>query len=135
MPRSSYATKKAAIERQIARLKKQAESLSAKRRTPQIAAIIKTMREFDITLEDIAAAYGRKGLKSAAARKSAGTKTAKTSLPARYRNPETGATWSGRGRAPRWIMEAETAGKSRDDFLIDAPPSKRKKPSRNATAS
>ncbi|WP_408475216.1 H-NS family nucleoid-associated regulatory protein [Paraburkholderia strydomiana] len=23
----------------------------------------------------------------------------------KYRNPETGETWSGRGRAPRWIKD------------------------------
>jgi len=31
----------------------------------------------------------------------------------RYRDPETGATWTGRGRVPGWI-----AGQDRDRFLI-----------------
>lgn len=31
----------------------------------------------------------------------------------KYRDPETGATWTGRGKAPRWIE-----GKDRDAFLI-----------------
>ncbi|WP_112175456.1 H-NS histone family protein [Paraburkholderia unamae] len=35
-------------------------------------------------------------------------------LPAKYRDPATGATWSGRGRAPNWIKDA----KNRDKFLI-----------------
>jgi DNA-binding protein H-NS len=34
--------------------------------------------------------------------------------PALYRDPETGATWSGRGRAPAWLAEA----KDRNKFLI-----------------
>jgi DNA-binding protein H-NS len=34
---------------------------------------------------------------------------------AKYRNPETGATWTGRGRAPRWIQ-----GKCYASFLIGA---------------
>ena len=34
-------------------------------------------------------------------------------VAAKYRNPLTGATWSGRGKSPRWIQ-----GKKRDDFLI-----------------
>ncbi|WP_207000843.1 H-NS family nucleoid-associated regulatory protein [Trinickia mobilis] len=34
--------------------------------------------------------------------------------PPMYRNPETGAEWSGRGRAPAWIAEA----KDRSRFLI-----------------
>nr|WP_321968421.1 H-NS histone family protein [Burkholderia cepacia] len=33
---------------------------------------------------------------------------------AKYRDPKTGATWSGRGRAPAWIKDA----KNRDRFLI-----------------
>lgn len=31
--------------------------------------------------------------------------------PAKYRDPESGATWSGRGREPRWL-----AGKDREAF-------------------
>jgi DNA-binding protein H-NS len=37
----------------------------------------------------------------------------KGSGEAKYRDPETGATWCGRGRCPKWI-----AGKERDDFLV-----------------
>ncbi|WP_322014908.1 H-NS histone family protein [Paraburkholderia sp. J12] len=32
----------------------------------------------------------------------------------KYQNPETGETWSGRGRAPGWIRDA----KNRDKFLV-----------------
>ena len=35
-------------------------------------------------------------------------------VEAKYHNPETGETWSGRGRSPAWIKNA----KSRDKFLI-----------------
>jgi DNA-binding protein H-NS len=34
----------------------------------------------------------------------------------KYRNPETGATWSGRGRMPKWLAFAEERGRSREDF-------------------
>jgi len=34
----------------------------------------------------------------------------------KYRDEKSGATWTGRGRAPAWI-----AGKNRDDFLIERP--------------
>jgi DNA-binding protein H-NS len=34
-------------------------------------------------------------------------------MAAKYLNPQTGQTWSGRGRAPLWI------GKNRDRFLIE----------------
>ena len=34
-------------------------------------------------------------------------------VQAKYRDPETGATWSGRGKAPKWIE-----GKDRGGFVI-----------------
>ena len=37
----------------------------------------------------------------------------------RYRNPENSEqTWSGRGRRPRWVHEAEAAGRSLPDMEI-----------------
>jgi DNA-binding protein H-NS len=43
---------------------------------------------------------------------------AKTPKPAeaKYRNAETGETWSGRGRMPRWLKQAEDQGRSRDEY-------------------
>lgn len=36
----------------------------------------------------------------------------------KYRNPETGETWSGRGRTPVWMSQAVEQGAKKDDFLI-----------------
>ena len=37
----------------------------------------------------------------------------------RYRNPDNPEqTWSGRGRRPRWVHDAEAAGRSLDDLRI-----------------
>ncbi|MBW0446006.1 H-NS histone family protein [Paraburkholderia phenoliruptrix] len=44
--------------------------------------------------------------------------------PALYRDPNSGATWSGRGRAPAWIAGA----KDRSRFLIDGATAADKKP-------
>lgn len=40
-------------------------------------------------------------------------KKTKQKVAAKYRDPDTGTTWSGRGKPPQWI-----AGKDRDPFLI-----------------
>lgn len=40
----------------------------------------------------------------------------RTRPPVRYRCPETGQTWSGRGLAPRWIVAARDAGKELNEF-------------------
>lgn len=38
----------------------------------------------------------------------------------KYRRPETGDTWTGRGIRPKWVEAALVAGKSLDDLLIPA---------------
>jgi len=37
----------------------------------------------------------------------------------KYRNPEDGKTWTGRGKALRWLTAAEAQGVERSTFLID----------------
>lgn len=129
MARDSYSLQKNKLQKEILRLQKQMQGLDAKRRAPKIASIVKTMREFDITPAEIAAAYNGKA-RGAATRKTVAKRTAATVAP-RYRNPETGATWTGRGRAPRWIADAEAAGKHREQFLIAAnKPAKKEQPRR-----
>jgi DNA-binding protein H-NS len=45
--------------------------------------------------------------------------TAKRSVAPRYRNPaDDGQTWTGRGKQPRWVVDALSAGKTLDDLLI-----------------
>ncbi len=40
-------------------------------------------------------------------------------VPAKYRNPaDPGQTWSGRGKRPRWFIDALEGGKSERDLLI-----------------
>jgi DNA-binding protein H-NS len=74
--------------------------VAAREREAQIALadIVRTMQEYKISLAEL---IGKK-------------ETKEQGSTAKYRDPATGATWSGRGRAPHWI-----AGKDRDDFLID----------------
>jgi len=123
MTRANYATQRRKLEKEINRLQKQAAALEQKQRVPVINDIVRTMREYDITPEDIATAFTRKarGPATAASKSPArAAKSVRNPVPPKYRNPETGATWSGRGKPPRWVSDAEAAGKSRDDFLINS---------------
>jgi len=124
MTSANYASQRRKLEKEILRLQKQAAALEQKQRTPIINGIVRSMREYDITPEEIDAAYNRRtrAVKKRAAKVAAPAKTrtqTRAPVPPKYRNPETGATWSGRGKAPRWVTEAEQEGKSRDDFLIE----------------
>lgn len=58
--------------------------------------------EYDLTIEELGFAVKR-----------GGKAVMKQPLPARYRNPKTGETWSGRGRPPGWL-----AGRNKERFLI-----------------
>lgn len=125
MPRESYATQQAKIEKEITKLQKRAEALLTKRRKPVLASIVKSMRDYDITPEEITAAFG--AAKPAARTPSAGgrrkassTGTAKRAVAPKYRHPQTGETWSGRGKAPRWLAAEEANGADRASFLIAA---------------
>lgn len=120
MTRQNYDSQQAKIHKEIERLQRQAELLQNKQRKPVILSIVRSMKEYGITPEEIAAALGKTGTKSkktasAKAVKSVGTK--KPVAP-KYRHPATSATWTGRGKAPLWIVEAEKNGQPRQQFLI-----------------
>ena len=47
------------------------------------------------------------------------SKSSKPKSPPKFRNPANpDQTWSGRGRRPDWIKEAEAAGRPMSDFAI-----------------
>jgi DNA-binding protein H-NS len=123
MTRQNYASQQAKIQKEIERLNKQAQLLQSKQRKPVISSILRSMKEYGITPEEISAAFGKPGAKvrqpslnkAPRAAKAAGTK--KPVAP-KYRHPATSATWTGRGKAPLWIVEAEKNGQTRQQFLI-----------------
>ena len=119
MPRETYAAQQAKIEKEINRLQKRAEALQTRRRKPVIASIVESMREYNITPEEIVAALGSaKSPRSASPRRKAAADGAKRAVAPKYRHPESGETWSGRGKAPRWLVAEESKGASRESFLI-----------------
>ena len=87
---------------QLEKLHKEVAVAREKEIAEAILEIKAKIAEYDITPEEL----GFTGRRVNGARKRA-------PLPPRYRNPKTGETWSGRGRAPGWL-----AGKNRDRFLI-----------------
>jgi len=128
MARDNYALQKTKLQKEISRLQKKMQGLDSKQRTPKIAAIVKIMQDFDISVEEVSAALSKgRGVRGAGrvAVKRVSAIKGRTLGPApiRYRHPISGATWSGRGRAPRWLADAEAAGQHRDQFLIQAPAS------------
>ncbi|MCP1174906.1 H-NS family nucleoid-associated regulatory protein [Ralstonia chuxiongensis] len=86
---------------QKAKLEEQLESARVKELETVIQQVRQVVAEYGLTAEDLGFASRR------------GRVAAKKAIVApKYRDPKTGASWSGRGRAPAWI------GKNRDKFLI-----------------
>jgi len=99
------------LQAKIQKLQAQAEALAAKKSSAIIEKIRGLMAEHGLTTADIDAHVGRnkRGPKPGA------KATAKSSASAaKYRDPKTGATWTGHGRAPAWISSA----KDRSKFLV-----------------
>lgn len=121
MPRETYAALQSKIEKEITKLQKKAEALQTKRRKPVISSIVASMREYNITPEEITAAFGgsTKAARAASGRKAAAPAAKKRQVAPKYRHPKSGETWSGRGKAPRWLTAEEAAGNSRETFLIE----------------
>ncbi|CAE6771371.1 MULTISPECIES: H-NS family nucleoid-associated regulatory protein [Paraburkholderia] len=98
---SQYADLKA----QIAKLQAQADEARRTEVDNVVADIRQKIAEYGLTAQDLGFAV--------AARR--GRPPKKAPLPAKYQDPKSGNTWSGRGKPPKWIV-----GKNRERFLIGA---------------
>jgi DNA-binding protein H-NS len=86
---------------------------------PGIAEVRKLVVKFKLSDADLKAVFSKKTKNQAKGSKKSGRKSslAGKKIPAKYRDAS-GNSWAGRGRAPKWLQEAEKAGRKRDDFLI-----------------
>ncbi len=80
-------------------------ALRTQQKKEALAEIISIVEKYEFTPDEVAAALGK--------RHAGGSKRKGGTVPPKYRDPATGATWTGRGKPPAWI-----AGKDRDAFLI-----------------
>ncbi|MGU7785055.1 H-NS family nucleoid-associated regulatory protein [Burkholderia sp. PU8-34] len=103
-----------AIQTKIAKLQKQAEAMVQTQSVTGLTKIRELMEKHGLTVADIEGFVSRKrGRKSGGAAGVVGQK-AKRPVQAKYQDPKSGATWSGRGRAPAWIKDV----KDRSKFVI-----------------
>jgi DNA-binding protein H-NS len=100
------------MQAKIKKLEQQAEALIAKQSSGVIEKIRKLMAEHGLTAMDI---EGHAGGKGRARKVGAKTVSKGGTAAVKYRDPKSGATWTGHGRAPQWIASA----KNRDKFLVD----------------
>jgi DNA-binding protein H-NS len=118
----------------LTEMQKELEALTARVRAESISQIMEIMAGSGLTLADLTSSVPLADLTRPRERvqpkpkltKPAATKTAKPKTngatppknkgtrPAKYIDPDTGATWSGMGHTPGWLKDV----KNRDKYLI-----------------
>lgn len=112
----------------ISKAKQRKQTLAKRSSQVEVSkALAAVAKKHGWTLAELFGAGAPKAAKAAKpaaapkARKSTtkGTKGTKgTKVAAKYRHPETGQTWSGRGILPKWMTEEIAKGRKREDFAI-----------------
>jgi len=98
------------LQDQIKALQEKATLLMMEGRVKAIEDIGALVKVYEIKAEEI----GLAAAPNAPARKPEKRRDRAPKSPPKYRDPDSGATWTGKGRVPDWLI-----GKDYDDFLID----------------
>jgi DNA-binding protein H-NS len=93
---------------QRAALEKQISETQRQERADAIAKVKSLMAEYGLTAADIAGKATQPARSAAAGKK----------VAAKYRNADTGESWTGRGLQPKWLKTALASGKQLSDFTI-----------------
>jgi DNA-binding protein H-NS len=109
------------IHARIAELQKKAQALEAKAK-PGVDKVVALIKKHKLTLDDLKHAFsgkrGRPAKANNAANKIKRVSKLKGKKAAIKYKDDKGNKWAGRGLAPKWIVEAEKAGKNRSQFAV-----------------
>ncbi len=103
------------VKAQINKLEKQAADLLKKEVAEFVSKARSLILEYGLTAADLG--LTGKPAKSTAKLKKTKVAVKRVGVP-KYRDPASGKTWTGKGKAPGWINEGLARGQSKDDFLI-----------------
>lgn len=101
---------------ELKKLEHRVESLRSSAKRAALVTIVKLMRRHQVTPQEVESAFHSNSLALALSREAAAD--ARRHVVPKFFHPDTGQTWSGRGRAPRWIVTEELAGGQRENFAI-----------------
>lgn len=84
-------------------LEKQIKDARQRELTDAVNKVRSLIAEHGLTAQDV---FPPKGSRSSS-RSSSSSSSAGTKVAPKYRNPSTGETWTGRGKAPKWIQDQD----------------------------
>ncbi|MBH1958448.1 MAG: H-NS histone family protein [Burkholderiales bacterium] len=99
-------------ESKLNELRKQQEAERKGERTQAIAAAKELIKNHDLTASELG--FSGKG----AAKRMTGDK--RNVVAPKYQDPDSGKTWTGRGKSPSWLSAQLAAGRDKQEFLIQA---------------
>ena len=116
------ATSLAQLNKQIAKLTREADALKAKEAKGVIARIREAIDHYQLTAADLGFGQAPARKERAPAKpagKKAGRRTGprKTTGVIKFRD-EAGNTWTGHGKRPGWFIAAIESGKTREDLEV-----------------
>ncbi len=97
-------------QKEIAELQKKADEARRTELASAVAQIKSLMKQFNLTIKDLKLKDGKI------------SRAPGKAVVAKYRDPISGETWTGRGRSPAWAAQAKAENKL--DALLIAPPAK-----------
>lgn len=97
-------------QKEIAELQKKADEARRTELASAVAQIKSLMKQFNLTIKDLKLKDGKI------------SRAPGKAVAAKYRDPISGETWTGRGRSPAWAAQAKAENKL--DTLLITPPAK-----------
>jgi len=93
------------LKQQAEELLRQAEELRSEERSAVISQLRQTISDWNISLAELNFKEPKRAVRK---------------VTAKYQDPASGKTWSGRGMHPKWMSEALANGYTKEQFLIAA---------------
>ncbi|MFN5011060.1 MAG: H-NS family nucleoid-associated regulatory protein [Gammaproteobacteria bacterium] len=97
-----------ALKARITALQKQLAA-AENNKAPAVRQVKALMKKLGVSMADLADPSVENRVK--------GVKKSSQKVAVKYRD-ENGNTWTGRGKTPRWMVDAEKAGNNREKYLI-----------------
>lgn len=110
---SDLSKQKEELARQLAALEAQLAEAHSAEKSGAVEKVKAIMAEYGLTIADLQETASKRGRKPGAKSTTAGSKVA-----AKYKDPASGNTWSGRGLKPKWLTAALAEGKKIEDFAV-----------------
>ena len=98
-----------ALKARISALQKQLAA-AENSKEPAVRQVKALMKKLGVSMADLTPPPAR-------TRAVKGVKKISRKIAVKYRDA-IGNTWTGRGKTPRWMVDAENAGKKREDYLV-----------------